>query len=85
MGDDVTGKPHTFLQSIGRRYAAEKLRAQERLKTYGRDEWNFAIVGLDCRLTVIDLEGLATPAKSSSLQEKSFSLVLLKTQPLSEL
>jgi hypothetical protein len=63
MGDDVIGKPQTLLQSIGQRYAAEKLRAQERLKTHGRDGWNFAIVGLDCDLTVIDLEGLATLRK----------------------
>jgi hypothetical protein len=59
MDDDATGKPQTFLQSIGQRYAAEKLRAQDRLKTYARNEWNFAIVGLDCDLTVIDLDGLA--------------------------
>ena len=59
----MTDKPLTFLHSIGQRYAPEKLRAQERLKTYGRDEWNFAIVGLDCDLTVIDLEGLATLRK----------------------
>jgi hypothetical protein len=63
MGDDVTRKPQTFLQSIGQRYADEKLRAQIRLKTYGRDEWNFAIVGLDCDLNVIELEGLATLRK----------------------
>ncbi len=44
---------------MGQRLAAEKLRAQERLKTYGRDEWNFAIVGLDCDLTTFNLEGLA--------------------------
>ena len=62
MGDDVIGKPQTLLQSIGQRYAAEKLRAQERLKTYGRHEWNFAIVGLDCDLTIIDLGGLAAGA-----------------------
>ena len=58
MGEDVTGKPQTLLQSIGQRYAAEKLRAQERLRIYGRDEWNFAIVGLDCDTSIIDLEGL---------------------------
>ena len=59
MGVDGTDKPLTFLQSIGQRVPAEKLRAQERLKTYGRDEWNFAIVGLNCDLTTLDLEGLA--------------------------
>jgi hypothetical protein len=63
MGDDVIGKPQTILQSIGQRYAAEKLRAQERLKTYGRHEWNFAIVGLDCDLTIIDLGGRAALRK----------------------
>ncbi len=63
MGDDTAGKPQTLLQSIGQRLAAEKLRAQERLTIYGRGEWNFAIVGLDCDLTAIDLEGLATVRK----------------------
>jgi hypothetical protein len=63
MSDDVSDKPKTVLQSIGQRFASEKLRAKERLKTYGRNEWNFAIVGLDCDATVIDLEGLATLRK----------------------
>lgn len=60
MGEDGTGKPLTFLQVAGKQLAAEKLRAQERLKTYGRDEWNFAVVGLDCELTTVSLNGLAT-------------------------
>lgn len=47
-GEDKSGKRKTFLQVVGEQLAAQVRRARERLKTYRRGEWNFAIVGLDC-------------------------------------
>lgn len=58
-GGEETRKPRTFLESIGQQLAAQKLRAQERLKTCEREEWNFAIVGLECDSDAVNLEGLA--------------------------
>jgi hypothetical protein len=52
-------KPKTYLQSIGEYLAERGKRAKERLKTYGRDEWNFAMVGLTPDTPDMELEGLA--------------------------
>lgn len=57
--EDKAGGPRTFLQDIGQRFAAQKRRARERLEILGRNEWNFALVGLNCDLKAVELEGLA--------------------------
>lgn len=52
-------KRKTYLQAAGEYYAARTVRARERLQTLGRDEWNFAIMGLTPDTPNVSLQGLA--------------------------